>query len=82
MFLKKLMSCFRKVTYKRHEVVSSQGAEANSVFIVVSGEFAVSRKKTNKMTKKEVAHRKIRVLNEAKKPEHQEPLAETRLKLS
>ena len=61
---------FRKEQYLRHQPLYEQGKPADKVFIIYEGEFEVTRKKHNKLTKKEIAIKTIRVLNNSRKPDH------------
>ena len=58
---------FEKVIVNDKKVLMEQGQPANKAFIILTGEFELWRSKTNKLTKKEMDFKKVKVLNQLRR---------------
>ena len=55
--LNRFIELFEKEKFTRNQIVYSQGEMSTKAYIVYSGDFEIVRKKRNKLTKKEEAHK-------------------------
>ena len=74
-FLKRLMGYFHEESFIRDQHVYDQGHDAEKVYVVANGEFEVTRKKNNMLTKKEMEYKQVRYINESRKQEEERDMA-------
>ena len=67
MVLTKIVRQFERERIQGHKILFEQGKDAKRVYLVLEGEFEISRLKHNKLSKKEVEFKTVRALNNFRK---------------